>query len=333
MRIVLGLSGGVDSSAAARLLLDEGHEVIGAYLDIGQSAEPVVTAARELGIRLEIIDIRQQLEDLVCRPFREAYLSGKTPNPCVRCNPLVKFPALLELADRLGAEHVATGHYARVAFEDGAYRLYSAKSGNDQSYMLCMLPQDILSRLILPLGEFEKTETRRIASCAGLSASSRPDSMEICFIPDNDYAAYIERFAGKLPAGDLIDKNGRVIGRHEGIHRYTIGQRRGLGFAAGERVYVGGINVENNTVSLVPEAELLTDRFETQLPHWTVRAPSFPLECQVKVRHSKTMLAAALSPTPTGLSVTLGKAVRRPSPGQTAAFYLGDEVLGGAEIL
>ena len=333
MKIVLGLSGGVDSSTAARLLLDAGHEVTGAYLDVGQSPEPAITAARELGIPLEIVQIKQKLEELVCKPFRDAYLSGRTPNPCVLCNPLVKFPSLLELADKLGAEKVATGHYARVAFSDGAYRLYAARSSNDQSYMLCMLPQEILSRLLLPLGELEKSDTRRIASDAGLSSSLSPDSMEICFIPDNDYAGYIERFSGKLPEGDLIDRDGRVIGRHAGIHRYTVGQRRGLGFAAGKRVYVGAIDTKKNTVSLVPEADLHIASFDTRAAHWTAREPSFPLRCSVRVRHSKTLLKATVSPSGSGLSVKLDDPIRRPSPGQTAAFYLEDEVLGGAEII
>ena len=333
MKTVIGLSGGVDSALAARLLMLEGHELTGVFLDIGGSDESAVTTAHELGIPLVKVDISQELDELVCRPFMDAYISGRTPNPCIICNPLVKFPALLAEADRLGAEYIATGHYARVEKRGSAFRLLAAESSNDQSYMLCMLGQDVLSRLILPLGSLEKSDSRRLAAKAALSASGKPDSMEICFVPDEDYAGYIERSCGKMPEGNFIDSEHRILGRHLGIHRYTVGQRRGLGVSSGGRLYVSKIDPETNTVMLTDEAGLMTRTFKTWTPHWTSEKPSFPLRCDVRVRHAKMLLPATVYESGAGLHVEFDAPVRKPSPGQTAAFYSFGEVLGGAEII
>lgn len=333
MKTVIGLSGGVDSALAAQMLLLEGHELIGVYLDIGGSDESAVKTAHELGIPLVKVDISQELDELVCRPFTDAYIAGRTPNPCIICNPLVKFPALLAAADRLGAEHIATGHYARIEKRGSAFRLLAAESSNDQSYMLCMLGQEVLSRLILPLGSLEKADSRRLAAKAALSSYDKPDSMEICFVPDGDYAGYIERSCGKMPEGNFVDSENRILGRHLGIHRYTVGQRRGLGISSGGRLYVAKIDPEANTVMLTDEAGLMTRAFSTWNPHWTAEKPAFPLRCDVRVRHAKTLLPATVYDSGTGLRVEFDTPVRKPSPGQTAAFYLTGQVLGGAEII
>ena len=231
MKVLLGLSGGVDSQVAARLLLEHGHEVIGLYLDNGfPGAGRAAAAASELGIAFHTRDIRVALEAHVCAPFADGYLRGETPSPCVLCNRDVKFAELLSAANKLGCEAIATGHYARS--EGGS--LYKGRVPNDQSYMLCRLKREQAARLLLPLGPFEKKEVRAMAAEWGLSSAESADSMEICFIPDGDYAAYIERRGQTPPPGPYIYNN-KVVGQHRGIHHFTIGQRRRLGIALGKR--------------------------------------------------------------------------------------------------
>ena len=231
-KVVLGLSGGVDSAVAAQLLSRD-YEVHGLYLDIGLGGTGQADAAavaHRLGIPFHTADIRQELENQVCGPFAADYLAGRTPLPCARCNPTVKFPALLALAEEIGAEKVATGHYARTALApDGRVLLRKGLPANDQSYMLARLPQNILQKVIFPLGDYEKTAVRAMAGQAELPVADKPDSMEICFIPDGDYAAWLEHRGTVPPAGDFVDRDGKVLGRHGGIHRYTLGQGRGLG--------------------------------------------------------------------------------------------------------
>ena len=218
-KLVLGLSGGVDSAVAARLLREK-YDVTCLWLDIGLGGgEDAAAVAKELGLPFETADIRDALEERVCTPFAQTYLAGKTPLPCALCNPTVKFPALLALADRLGAPYVATGHYARRGTgTDGRALLRKGRPANDQSYMLSRLPQDILRRVVFPLGEYEKREVRALAGEAALAVAEKPDSMEICFIPDGDYAAWLDRRGNTPPPGNFVDREGRVLGRHKGIH-------------------------------------------------------------------------------------------------------------------
>ena len=249
-KIVLGLSGGVDSAVAAALLREQGYEVHGLYLDLGLGGlRQARQAAEELDIPLAVMDIRPELEARVCTPFAASYLRGETPSPCILCNPSVKFPALFRRADELGARLVATGHYARS--ENGA--LYRSVSQNDQSYMLSRLTVQQLERCVFPLGDLEKTEIRRRAAALGLTAAHQADSMEICFVPDGDYAAFIESRGVTPPPGDFIDPEGRVLGRHKGIHHYTLGQRKRLGIALGRRVFVSRIDPVRNTVTLTDD--------------------------------------------------------------------------------
>ncbi len=335
--VVLGLSGGVDSATAAKLLLEAGHRVHGLWLDTGAGGEADARAvAASLDIPFTIQDVRPALERCVKAPFADAYLHGRTPNPCILCNPNVKFPALLAEAERLGAEYVATGHYARVRQDPASalFQLLRARGENDQSYMLCGLNQAILSRLLLPLGELTaKAETRRLAEAAALPVAKKPDSMEICFIPDGDYAAFIEARGIVPPPGDFIDPQGQVLGQHRGIHHYTLGQRRGLRFSAGKRVFVSAIDPAENTVTLAENDALLASGCLVQRVNWvSVLPPAAPFSCTVRVRHSRVEYPALVTPQGVDAQVAFPSPVRAPTPGQFAVFYAEDVLLGGGAI-
>lgn len=334
-KVVLGLSGGVDSAVSASILKKKGFEVYGVFLDIGLGGSADARAAAErLGIAFEVASIEDELDTSVCRPFAEAYLAGKTPTPCIMCNPRVKFPALLAVADRIGAKYVATGHYARTSCDEKTGRTLLLKnlSNNDQSYMLSGLTQKVLSRVIFPLGAMEKPEIREIAQGLGLSIASKPDSMEICFIPDGDYAAYIERRFKTPPGGNFVDSDGKVLGLHRGIHHYTVGQRRGLGVSAGERLYVSKIDREKNEIVLTAVGSGI-NMIPVKGINWiAMESPREPFRANVKVRHSKTEYPSLLTPSGTKAEVTFDTPVRHPAPGQSAVFYEGDVVLGGGEI-
>jgi len=334
--VVIGLSGGVDSAVAAALLQDAGYKVYGLFLDIGVTAvEDAEKTAKELGIEFLVRDISAELETYVCASFAEAYLHGKTPSPCTICNPLVKFPALIKAADELGAEFIATGHYARTGKMGERTSLMPALSENDQSYMLAKLPQEILSRLLLPLGEFEsKNEVRKKAQALGLEIAQKPDSMEICFIPDGDYVAFIERRGTVPPEGDFVDESGKVLGRHRGIHHYTVGQRRGLRIAAGERVFVKTINPENNTVVLSRALDMKVDSITVSNINWvSCAARTEPFRAEVKVRHSKVQYPVLVSEEGNGFCVKFDESIKSPAPGQMAVFYENGVVLCAGDIM
>ena len=331
MKIVLGFSGGVDSAVSACLLRRAGHEVHGLYLDNAGEREraEAIGGADFLGIPLTVLDVKAELEEKVCRPFAEAYLRGETPNPCVLCNPAVKFRNLLELADELGAERVATGHYARA--KGGA--LYKGMPANDQSYMLCRLTRRQVSRLVLPLGGFEKTQVRAMAEDFGLPVAHKPDSMEICFIPDKDYCGWLAR-RGPLPKPGVFVRSGAVIGAHEGIHRWTVGQRI-PGVYEGEKLYVRAICAETGEIEVCPETELWQKEVLAADFHWLVDPPAGPVRGSVKVRHSKTAEApcTAFPQADGGVRIICDAPVRAPAPGQSAVLYDGERVLGGGFIV
>ncbi len=333
-KVVLGLSGGVDSAVSAALLKEQGFEVLGVFLDIGiAGAADAKSVADMLGIGFEVLPIAAELEEKVCLPFSRSYLAGRTPNPCIMCNPKVKFPALIAYADEAGAKYIATGHYARTETDSATGRtlLLKNRSPNDQSYMLCMLPQHILQRTIFPLGGMDKGMVRERAAGLGIPVAKKPDSMEICFIPDNDYAAYIEKRFGAPPEGNFVDPEGRVLGRHKGIHRYTVGQRRGLGVSCGQRMFVSGINPGKNEVVLTPEGEGVSE-IRVKDINWIDIRPEKAFRASVKVRHSKAEYDAEVEPVSGEARVFFRKPVRRPAPGQSAVFYRGDAVIGGGEI-
>lgn len=333
---MLGLSGGVDSAVAARRLKEQGFEVFGLYLDMGpeDGAEAARRAAQELDIPLEIADIRRELETHVCAPFAEAYLAGRTPLPCAVCNPTVKFPALLAAADRLGAQWVATGHYARTARgENGRTLLLRGAHTNDQSYLLSRLPQEILSRVLFPLGDMEKTAVRSQADRLGLSAAHRPDSMEICFVPDDDYPAWLARRGQVPPEGNFVDRAGKVLGRHRGYHHYTLGQRRGLGVPAASRLFVTAIRPDTNEVVLSAGEDLFYSTVFCTDPNWiAVDGLDSPLICEGRFRHSRTSVPVTVEREGDGLAVRAQSPVRAPTPGQLAVFYHNDTVIGSAWI-
>ncbi|MEG0875835.1 MAG: tRNA 2-thiouridine(34) synthase MnmA [Oscillospiraceae bacterium] len=328
-KLVLGLSGGVDSAVAAGLLEERGFEVFGLFLDIGaeNARQDAQNAADFLKIPLKVLDIRETLEKNVCAPFAAAYLRGETPNPCILCNPKVKFKALLDYADEIGAEFIATGHYART--ENG--RLFKGKAANDQSYMLCMLNNEQVSRLVLPLGELEKVQVRKLAEGMALPLANKPDSMEICFIPDGDYGEFIEKRGIVPPPGNFVDSEGKVLGRHRGVHRYTLGQRRGLGIAAGHRIFVSEIRCDTNEVVLSEGEVLFTETALVCGVNW-LRPQEGAFPADVRVRHSKLQTPALITPHEGGARIKFESPVRAPTKGQAAAFYSGDEVLGGGII-
>ena len=330
MKIVVGFSGGVDSAVTTKLLQQAGHQVHGLYLDnAGEEARrEAVLAAGHMGIELTVRDVKAELEEKVCRPFTKSYLRGETPNPCILCNPGMKFKNLLAEADRLGADFIATGHYARA--EKGA--LYKGRPANDQSYMLCRLTREQVSRLVLPLGAYEKTQVRALAEDFGLPVAHKPDSMEICFIPDKDYIGWLGRRTALPPPGDFVF-HGEVIGRHEGVHRYTVGQRR-PGLVDGRKVYVSRIDAANNRVELALWEELFKTEVTARDFNWLIDEPAGPIRATVRVRHSKWENPPCTAWTEGGLvKLRCDEPVRAPAAGQSAVLYDGERLLGGGFIV
>ena len=329
-KVVLGFSGGVDSAVCAKLLKDAGFEVHGLYMDNtdGRALADAVNTAEFIGIPLEVRDVHRELDERVCSRFAESYLRGETPNPCIICNPTLKFRTLLDFADAIGAESIATGHYARA--ENGV--LYKGAPSNDQSYMLCRIRREQLDRLTLPLGRLEKAQVRKLAESFGLPVAHKPDSMEICFIPGKDYIAWLTARAELPPAGDFVF-HGEVIGRHEGIYRYTVGQRR-PGLHNGRKLYISAINAEKNEIELALWEELFKTEVTVRCFNWLCEVPSGPIRASVRVRHTKWE-----SPPCTAfiegdmVRIVCDDPVRAPARGQSAVLYDGERVLGGGFIV
>ncbi|MBU3819763.1 MAG: tRNA 2-thiouridine(34) synthase MnmA [Candidatus Faecalibacterium intestinavium] len=333
-KVLIGMSGGVDSSVAVRILQQQGFAVTGAVIRFSPAHESAVEAARraaeQLGIQCIVLDAQDLFEREVITPFCADYCAGRTPNPCVLCNPAVKFASLLEAAGRLGIPYIATGHYARVEVDgDGVSRIHQpASAARDQSYMLCRLPQAVLSRLILPLGEFEKEDIRAMAREFGLDCADAPDSMEICFIPEGDYAGYIARRGLTGKAGRFLSPDGADLGPHKGVLHYTIGQRKGLGLALGEPVFIKTI-LENGDIQLARAGQ---EYFRTVTLRDLSTADGKPLPAgryEVKIRSAARLAPALFDGRNT---LTFEEPVRAPAPGQTAAFYREGAVLGGGFI-
>ena len=331
--IVLGLSGGVDSAVAATLLQRQGFAVTGLYLDIGlggSGREDAAAVADRLGIPLKVADIRQELEREVCAPFAAGYLAGRTPLPCAMCNPAVKFPALFRLAEEIGANYVSTGHYANV--DNGV--LKKGRPANDQSYMLARLTRAQLQKVMFPLGMYEKREVRQLARDFGIPVANKPDSMEICFIPSGDYAAWLEEHGFSTPVGNYVDNCGKVLGQHKGIHHYTLGQGRGLGVSGPHRYYVSAIRPETNEVVLSNGSDLGREVVYGAQPNWlAIDGLTGPMEVTVRLRHSRTEQEAVLSCEGEGIRLDMKTPARALTPGQLAVFYQGDAVVGSAWIL
>lgn len=334
-KLVLGLSGGVDSAVAATRL-KEMYDVTCVYLDIGLGVgrEDARALAEKMGLDFRAVDIKDELEEFVCKDFESEYLLGRTPLPCARCNPFVKFPQLAKVADEIGAKWLATGHYARSkVLENGRTALLRGLSKNDQSYMLAQLPQEILSRIVFPLGDHEKLETRDVAKDEGLHVADKPDSMDICFVPDGNYAKWMNDRGQQPPKGNFVDPTGKVLATHEGIHHYTIGQGRGLGVAGPHRYFVSDIRPETNEVVLSDGSDLMASQVWCSRPNWiTIEKWTEPIEATVRFRHSKIESKAIIHQEGDEIRVELVEPARAPTPGQLATYYQGEVVVGSSWI-
>ncbi len=354
-KVLIAMSGGVDSSAAACLLAEGGYECIGATMILSSSAKSESTSkqtgilpnpdvrdaeeiARTLGIPFYTFDFSDRFRESVIDGFVHSYLNGSTPNPCVVCNRTLKFGLLCDSASKLGCDHVATGHYARAAYDKstGRYLLKKALSdAKDQSYVLYSLTQKQLSHVFFPLGEKTKDDVRMFAGERGLPNARKQESQDICFIPDGDYAGFIEHYLGRsCPEGDFIDKNGTVLGRHKGIIHYTIGQRKGLGIAFGEPMYVIRINAADNTVMLGTNEDLFSSvLFASDLNLISCERIDGPMRVKAKVRYRHTeQWATAEQIGDDQIRVEFDEPQRAITPGQAVVLYDGDLVVGGATI-
>lgn len=352
-KVLVAMSGGVDSSVAAAVLMEE-YEVTGATmklftnedvqldrqktccsLDDVQDARYV---AHKLGFEHYVYNFGDRFKECVIDRFNNAYINGDTPNPCIDCNRFIKFDALLKRAELLGQDYIATGHYVRRDFDEKSGR-YILRKGidetKDQSYVLYGMTQEQLAKTLFPIGELTKARTRAIAEEKGLINASKPDSQDICFVPDGDYAKFIENYTGRtFPKGDFIDKDGNVLGEHNGIIRYTIGQRKGLGIALGVPAYVVSKNIEKNTVVLGSNDDLFTDTVYGQDVNWvSVECPTEPLQVKAKVRYNQKEQPATLYPLENGnVKLIFEKPQRAVTSGQAVVFYDGDILLGGGTI-
>ncbi len=343
-KVLLGLSGGVDSTTAALLLKEKGFEVIGYYFDItGCNAEGKAEAqavADQVGITLLTEDVKSLFEEVVIENFCSEYMAGRTPNPCIVCNPGVKFRRLLDKADEIGAYYIATGHYARISCDELQEKYYVKQAANirkDQSYMLYRLGQEFLSRLIFPLGDFEdKEQIRDIARSVNLSNAEKKDSQEICFVPDDDYVGYMAERGCTAKPGKYVDADGRVLGEHKGIIHYTIGQRKGLGIALGKPAFVTHIDADKNQVVLGSNEDLFGCSVYSRgnvFSDGAEMADFDGMEVTAKVRYSAKPAHARLYVLPDGRVLTeFTEAQRAATPGQSVVWYDGDHVIGGGFI-
>ncbi|HOD15340.1 MAG TPA: tRNA 2-thiouridine(34) synthase MnmA [Spirochaetota bacterium] len=350
MKIAVAMSGGLDSSMAAVLLKEAGNDVMGitAELSAGLVAhhygppggpsgiESARSVAESLGIPFHVADLQAEFSSLIVEPFCEEYLRGRTPNPCVRCNAMIKFDLLLRRARELGCEKIATGHYAAIGrAENGRY--FVTRGGEtikDQSYFLFMLSQEALSDILFPLGGFTKAAVREMAKARGLAVAERPESQEICFIPDNRYAEFIERSQRALPGpGDITDSAGTVIGKHRGIHRYTIGQRRGLGIASPRPLYVTAIDAPSNRIIAGQREELYAGALVAVGINYMKETALDGLRVLAKTRSTQPPVDAHLSADGASIVVTFTEPQAGISPGQAVVFYNDRmEVLAGGII-
>ena len=342
MKVLLGMSGGFDSSYAVKVLTEMGYTVEGALVIMHDRTDirAAEVAADILGVKLHKIDARDLFERCVIENFINEYKNARTPNPCLVCNPNVKFKCLQKFAKENGFDKIATGHYARLfdyVGADGKYHraiMRASDIAKDQSYMLYRLPEEILNMLILPLGEYYKNELRRSVEDTELAELDRPDSQEICWLSDGDYAGFIEERIGKFPSGSFIDENGNILGEHKGIIRYTVGQRKGLGISLGERAFVKDIDPKNNTVTLsaIPIKKNTIDLSNVVSIDGS-HNKNISRRLHVKVRYSSKPVMATVSFHDDNMAkVILDEATMHITKGQSAVFYDGDVLVGGGII-
>ena len=339
-KVLLGMSGGVDSSTAAALLLRAGHEVTGATLVMHEihkrDAAAAKMVAEVIGIPHITVDMREDFEKFVLSPFVSEYENGRTPNPCVLCNGYIKFPALLKTADSLGCDYIATGHYAAIGSRDGHPVITAATDkAKDQSYFLYMLGKDILSRLLFPLSGMTKPEIRAIAEELKLPSASSPDSQDICFIKDISCADFVRnRSSGEIKLGNFVDTSGKILGQHKGIGSYTVGQRKGLGIASSAPLYVSHIDAESKNIILCRENELYrTTVYAENCRYFAGELPDTPFEASVSLRYTKKPGRATVTAISKDKAmIEFSEPQRAPAPGQSAVFFDGNDLLGGGII-
>jgi tRNA-specific 2-thiouridylase len=337
-KVAVALSGGVDSSVAALLLKEAAYEVIGIHMRLWDSpgfdhqAHRAENICRTLDIPYHQIDVQREFESCVVGYFCQEYQQGRTPNPCVVCNQCIKFGILLDEARSLGADYLATGHYARVEHSRDGHRLLKAKdTSRDQSYFLYTLTQEKLGRVLFPLGEHSKDEVRQMAKQAGLPPATR-SSQDICFVSQKNYGAFLGQRFATLP-GDVVDSQGKKLGQHRGIAFYTIGQRHGLGLASGKPLYVIKIESENNRIVLGPEEELYSEKLTAHKLNWiSGTAPQEPLTARAKIRYRSREADATVFSRNDSVDVHFAQPQKAVTPGQAVVFYNLDEVLGGGII-
>lgn len=352
-KALIAMSGGVDSSVAAYIMKENGFDCVGCTMKLYSNADAGVSkektccslddvedaksVAARLGIPYYVFNFSDDFKEKIICKFIRSYECGQTPNPCIDCNRYMKFDKLRERAEILGCDFVVTGHYARIYKEGGKYVLKKAlDASKDQSYVLYNLTQDILAHTLFPLGELEKSKTREIAEKCGFINAQKPDSQDICFVPDGDYARVIELNTGKTyKEGDFIDKNGKILGKHRGVIHYTIGQRKGLGISAATPLYVCKIDVRSNTVTLGDDSDLYSDTATVDDFNFiSGEKPTGPFRCAAKVRYRQKEQPATAYPDGSGrVKIVFDAPQRAITPGQAAVLYDGDVVIGGGTII
>ncbi|WP_346687415.1 tRNA 2-thiouridine(34) synthase MnmA [Megamonas hypermegale] len=347
-KIAVAMSGGVDSSLTAALLLEQGYDVFGVTMTLSDDSREAggstaVADAKKvadtLGIKHYVVNYHAEFQKNVINYFIREYARGRTPNPCVACNNKIKFGALLEDCLKLGADAVATGHYARIEYDEN-YRRYVLKKGldthKDQSYVLYTLNQFALEHFLLPLGNYTKTQTRQLAEKLDLPVAHKPESQEICFIPNDDYKAYIKAKAPHiLKAGDIVDTEGNVLGRHEGVPLYTVGQRKGLGIAAAHPLYVTGLDVKHSRVIVGENSATLAQGLVAQNLNFITKDDfTAPFTTTAKIRYGSRECECEVSPLADGrlAKVIFKEKQRAVTPGQSVVFYDGEILVGGGVI-
>ena len=349
-RVVVAMSGGVDSSVAALLLKEQGYDVVGVTMrlfaydqedsltsyDKGCCTPQDVDDARRvcqiIGVPHYLMNFEREFQSHVIDYFCDEYARGRTPHPCLACNDKIKFNFLLQRALALGADYVATGHYARVGYESGQWHLLKGiDPTKDQSYVLFTLRQEELKRTLLPVGSYPKPEIRAMALRAGLPVATKPDSQEICFIQKGDYRSFLAKRLTPKP-GEIVDSQGNVLGHHQGIEQFTVGQRRGLGIASQEPLYVVAVDAGTRRITVGDADDLLQDTLWASQVSYPVGAPEGPVEVRAKIRYKASEVPAVLSPRGSEAVIRFQEPQRAVTPGQAVAFYVGEELLGGGII-